>query len=233
MRKSILWAFFVFLAMSITSGAKAQTAPAAAAAGTAKVIFHYSTPIGLKNCLDLAGIQIDNVTVHQLGKFHVWQTDLAPGAHVFSDDTHKNDGLSVNLAAGQTYYYALKFHKGFGFPTCNNFSNRISEMKPKEIAKAAALIGRPGVDETAAVAAPAAQVPGNAGVKLLIESTPGAADIEVDGNFMGNTPSAIQLSPGDHSIIVSKNGYMPWQRNIKLAAGDIRLTAELERDTSK
>jgi hypothetical protein len=50
---------------------------------------------------------------------------------------------------------------------------------------------------------------------LDISSTPEGADIEIDGNFVGNTPSSVGLSSGEHTIKVSKDGYQTWQRHIK------------------
>ncbi|MGO9642892.1 MAG: PEGA domain-containing protein [Candidatus Acidiferrales bacterium] len=228
----------VLSGMLFAPGAKAQATTAGANTAnppaTAKVVFYYNLPAPAPNCLEQVAIQIDNVTAHEIGQFHVWRTDVAPGSHVFSDDSHKYKGLTATLAAGQTYYYSMKWYKGGFVPSCKNFYIRFYEMKSKEIAKANDLIAKPGVDETAAAAPVAApQVASNTNVKLAIESTPGAADIEVDGNFMGNTPSAIELSPGQHTIIVSKNGYQSWQRKIMLAPGDIKLNAELEQDPPK
>lgn len=65
--------------------------------------------------------------------------------------------------------------------------------------------------------------------KLSISSTPDAADIEVDGAFVGNTPSTIDLAAGDHVITVKKSGYKDWQRKIKVTGGEVRLNAELEK----
>ena len=65
--------------------------------------------------------------------------------------------------------------------------------------------------------------------KLSITSTPEGADIEVDGSFMGNTPSAVELGPGEHTVAVRKSGYKAWERKIRLTGGDIKLNAELEK----
>ncbi len=223
----------VLVVMVLAPGAMAQAPTAGANTGnspaTAKVIFYYYMPINANGCLDQVGIQVDSVTQHEIAKFHVWRTDVAPGTHVFSDDSHKDKGLTATLAAGQTYYIGMRWWKGFGFMTCGNLYTKFEVLKPKEIAKADALIGKPGADETAAAPAPAPQVAANTNVKLSIESTPGAADIEVDGNFMGNTPSAIELTPGQHTVVVTKAGYQAWQRKIMLAPGDIKLNAELEQ----
>jgi hypothetical protein len=66
--------------------------------------------------------------------------------------------------------------------------------------------------------------------KLQIESTPPGADIEVDGSFVGNTPSDVQVSEGDHTILVKKSGFKDWDRKLKSSAGStVHLGAELEK----
>lgn len=79
---------------------------------------------------------------------------------------------------------------------------------------------------TAAAAAPAA--PSTA--KLSVVSVPDGADIEVDGGFVGNTPSDVQVSEGDHSVSLRKSGFKNWERKLKVSAGSsVRLNAELEK----
>lgn len=66
--------------------------------------------------------------------------------------------------------------------------------------------------------------------KLQIESTPPGADIEVDGGFVGSTPSDIQVSDGDHTVVVKKSGFKNWERKLKSSSGSIvNLNAELEK----
>jgi hypothetical protein len=65
--------------------------------------------------------------------------------------------------------------------------------------------------------------------KISVFSTPEAADIEVDGSFVGNTPSVVEVAPGEHVVIVTKSGYKPWERKLKVSGGEIKLTAELEK----
>jgi hypothetical protein len=64
--------------------------------------------------------------------------------------------------------------------------------------------------------------------KLSIASNPSAADIEVDGSFVGSTPSEIEVLPGDHALKVSKSGFKPWERKIKSTVGNVNISAELE-----
>jgi hypothetical protein len=61
-------------------------------------------------------------------------------------------------------------------------------------------------------------------------SNPTGAEITIDGNYAGNTPSLIKLKPGAHSVKVTKKGYMPWVRSINTDAGESRnLAADLEK----
>jgi hypothetical protein len=79
---------------------------------------------------------------------------------------------------------------------------------------------------TPAPAAPAAPATG----KLSVVSVPDGADIEVDGSFVGNTPSDVQLLEGDHSVSVKKAGFKSWERKLKVTAGSsVRLSADLEK----
>jgi hypothetical protein len=40
------------------------------------------------------------------------------------------------------------------------------------------------------------------------------SDVEIDGKFVGSTPSSITLAPGEHEIVVKKNGFVVWNRKI-------------------
>jgi hypothetical protein len=64
--------------------------------------------------------------------------------------------------------------------------------------------------------------------QLEVTSTPAGADIEVDGKFVGNTPSAIHLQSGEYTVAVKKNGYTSWERKVKVTGGNVNLMAELQ-----
>jgi hypothetical protein len=84
---------------------------------------------------------------------------------------------------------------------------------------------------TPPTAAPQAQQAAGSNVtKLSIASTPAGADIEVDGAFVGNTPSTVDLSAGDHVVKVSKSGYKAWERKLKASGGSVNINAELEAE---
>ena len=66
--------------------------------------------------------------------------------------------------------------------------------------------------------------------KLSVASIPDGADIEIDGNFVGNTPSEVQLGGGDHAVSVKKTGFKDWERKLKVTPGSsVHLNAELEK----
>ncbi|SPF38371.1 PEGA domain protein [Candidatus Sulfotelmatobacter kueseliae] len=70
--------------------------------------------------------------------------------------------------------------------------------------------------------------------KIQLESDPTGADIEIDGSFVGNTPSDVQVPEGDHTITVKKAGFKDWERKLKVSAGSsVHLDAELEKVTSQ
>jgi hypothetical protein len=64
--------------------------------------------------------------------------------------------------------------------------------------------------------------------QVEITSAPAGADIDLDGSFVGSTPSTLGVQPGDHTLTVKKDGYKPWERNIKVTTGKIGVSASLE-----
>jgi hypothetical protein len=76
--------------------------------------------------------------------------------------------------------------------------------------------------------APATVNPAPAISVLDVSSTPTAADIEVDGAFVGNTPASVEISPGDHTLTITKRGFVPWERKIKAMPGHVSISPELQ-----
>ena len=77
-------------------------------------------------------------------------------------------------------------------------------------------------------AASQAATPSAAVSKISVTSNPASAEIDVDGEFMGTTPSVLQLDVGEHTIALHKAGFKIWQRKMKVVAGEIKLSADLE-----
>lgn len=62
---------------------------------------------------------------------------------------------------------------------------------------------------------------------LAVESSVPGADIEIDGSFVGNTPSTLSVTPGQHTVVVKKKGYVDWSRRMNVAGNSVRLNADL------
>lgn len=58
-----------------------------------------------------------------------------------------------------------------------------------------------------------------------ISSDPPGAEIYVDGKFVGETPSTIQLSSGSHSIELKHDGRQDWRRDLDVLSGS-RITLD-------
>lgn len=71
--------------------------------------------------------------------------------------------------------------------------------------------------------------PAAAQASLIVESTPPGADIEIDGAFVGSTPSTIAVAPGSHQIAIKKKGFADWTKSLSVTGGSIHLNAELEQ----
>ena len=72
-----------------------------------------------------------------------------------------------------------------------------------------------------------ASVPAAAASGLTVEANVPNCDIEVDGSFVGSTPSTLNLTPGKHEIVVKKAGYQDWLRSMMVGTGVIRLSADM------
>lgn len=68
---------------------------------------------------------------------------------------------------------------------------------------------------------------------VTVGSTPAGADIYLDQNFVGNTPSTINVPAGKHAVSVRKPGYQDWVRDMNFSGGAITLSAELVADSNK
>ena len=121
---------------------------------------------------------------------------------------------------------------------CKGIAAHWANHKPAEgaAAEGRALDDPPAHPQPAAAAVPAVLNSGspapaaNPGARLNIKSNPDAADIEIDGNFVGNTPSSLELLPGDHNVVIKKPGYKNWERKLKVVGGEVNLRAELEKN---
>jgi len=66
--------------------------------------------------------------------------------------------------------------------------------------------------------------------EINITSAPPGAEVQIDGVFVGNTPSTLGVSSGDHVVTVSKKGFKPWERKVKITTGKVEIAADLEAE---
>jgi hypothetical protein len=68
---------------------------------------------------------------------------------------------------------------------------------------------------------------GSGTATLTITSTVLGAEIELDGAFVGNTPTTLQVSAGTHNFII-RSGSEVWQRSMQVTPGsNVSLNADL------
>ena len=99
-----------------------------------------------------------------------------------------------------------------------DWPSRLSKMNAEPQKQPAQILS---VSQKSGDAAPA--------IQISVASTPANADIELDGSFVGNTPSSIEVASGQHHVVVKKAGYKTWERNLKVSGGSINLNADLEK----
>lgn len=58
--------------------------------------------------------------------------------------------------------------------------------------------------------------------QLMITSEPTGAEIEINGEFIGSTPTTVSARSGSVAITIKKSGFQTWQRTLNLNSGDKR-----------
>ena len=76
---------------------------------------------------------------------------------------------------------------------------------------------------------PVSAAAGQQMASLTMESTVPGADIEIDGSFVGSTPSTVSVTPGQHTIVVKKKGYADWSKTMYVSGSGVRVSAEMEK----
>jgi hypothetical protein len=119
-------------------------------------------------------------------------------------------GKDINIAKGTELQTFIN----------GNFTLEMAKFKPAEPLPAITPVQANGDTQT------------RNNTEIAVTSTPAGADIELDGAFVGSTPSTITVTPGDHSIAIKKPGFAPWERPIKISSGKIQISAELQASES-
>jgi hypothetical protein len=61
--------------------------------------------------------------------------------------------------------------------------------------------------------------PEKAKVTCNFTSTPAGAEITLDDKYVGSTPSEIAVHTGDHLVVYSMPGFLPWKRELAVLSG--------------
>src|SRR2546421_10106228 len=128
----------------------------------------------------------------------------------------------VKLVVGGTVEYAID---GDELIVLDNKGREFKMHIDKTILKKKPVVTVPPAPKGPVVTA--VQIPDYSTV--VIKSTPPGADINIDGKFVGSTPSTISLTVGEHKVSIEKSGFKQWQRTITvIAGGAISLEATLD-----
>ena len=144
---------------------------------------------------------------------------------------HRNKVAVFNRVSGDSVVSKSTLSLGGAVQTaCEAMDQDWTAHGPAIRAAAAAAQNKAAASQPSAAPAPAA-TPTTA--KLSVASTPDGADIEVDGSFVGNTPSDIDVPAGDHTVTVKKSSFQTWEKKLKVSSGsNVHLKAELEKSAN-
>lgn len=71
---------------------------------------------------------------------------------------------------------------------------------------------------------------GQPSANVAVHSDPAGAEIYLDGQLVGSTPSVINIPPGNHQLSIRLSGFPEWLRSLHVLAGsEINLQANLEK----
>lgn len=117
----------------------------------------------------------------------------------------------------------ITISKGVAFDVYTNANTVVSSgPSPAQIASAAE-VASPLQQQ-----APRAAQSGSGTATITITSTTAVADIEVDGTFVGSTPTTLQLATGPHRVTVKADD-KSWERTLHVTGGStVSLTAVLK-----
>jgi hypothetical protein len=189
-------------------------------------------------------VYVDESQVARLGNGRYISLQIAPGKHNFESSMKKSAPLEVDVKPNETVYLEMVIlpgnWRGGGrlIPVgADEAKTALVKLKPSDerqiaVAETSTTPSQQEptpVDNAQGEPHPESDVPMQP-ASVTVKSTPQGADINVDGKFVGSTPSTIQLSSGEHAVSVEKEGLRPWQRTMTVSAGGtLTIDATLEK----
>lgn len=148
---------------------------------------------------------------------------------------HKNKVAVFNRISGDSTVSKSTLSLGGSVQDACEAINKDWSVHAKDIraAEATASTGDPKLVPAAATTTGSSAPPPVSAqpAQLQISSTPDGADIEIDGNYVGSTPSTVGAAAGQHQVSIKKSGFKPWERKITVSTGQINVNATLEAES--
>ncbi|HEY4948857.1 MAG TPA: PEGA domain-containing protein [Candidatus Acidoferrales bacterium] len=160
---------------------------------------------------------------------------FSTGASAFSQGFIANASIEPAQAGGATLTINVqkKDSGSLDFDAGDRMADKFFDQVTEELAgetKQAAALKPAAAPVTIPASVVATQVPSSAPGTVTVSTTPGGADISVDGNFVGSAPANLKLPPGKHTIAVSLDGFKTWTRDMTVLGGSkTNLDATLEK----
>jgi PEGA domain len=169
-------------------------------------------PLTLKLLMD--NQELASVRNHQVAKL-----SISPGDHGFALKIARKDVTVLHVKPGATYFMRVMVDQGFAYAATRCVLMSADEAsywipEANQFRKEA----KKPTSETATSSSRSV---------VNISSNPTGAEIILDGSFAGNTPSSLNVAPGDHAIVLKLAGYQTWERQIKLTEGTITVSSHL------
>jgi hypothetical protein len=186
-------------------------------------------------------IYLDGNQVARLANGRYVSLQVAPGKHNFESSMKHAAPLELEVKSNETVYLEMVLLPGtwrgggrlvpVGEDDAKSAMLKLKPLDARDVSERQTSASPPVSPESPPNDTRQADSESSTQVATItVKSTPSSADIEVDGKFVGNTPSTIQLAAGEHEIVIEKEGLRPWQRTMTVSAGgNINIDATLEK----
>ncbi len=138
----------------------------------------------------------------------------ASGDSIFAGSTRSVGTAVQDACAAIEAHWAAHAKEMASMTAAASTSGRVGEGSPETGAPAAR--------------APVVGVPGHEMAGLTVDADVRDCSIEVDGEYVGSTPSTLSVVAGQHTIAVKKKGYADWSRTMAVAGSAVRVVAEMK-----